>query len=386
MRKLLNWRILPLLALGLWLLVTLQLATSVDAALVTLEFRSVKAVLWLASGGFIAILVVIVIAQWPTQAQKIGRTQLQLASYRTDGLILCNAAGRVQWHNRAAEAVMKEATLPDELQSQLKESKTKRQLSWKIIPLNGRRYSVQIIPLAKTEFAIILHPVKDNTTQNSLYDNFIRRIVHDMRNPLAGIIGHATNLRFVDNPGNAQQAAATIEKEAQRLSRLVDSMLFDARLAYVPLNIEHFDLLDVIEEAVYAVEDAVYHQGKTIQVLAPPEHLPFSGDRDLLLRALGNLIDNAVKYTADDGIIHIKVDAQPDLYHLTVQDNGIGIPADYLPDRIFQPLVRVRNNGDGSGLGLSIVHKIVTVHHGTIQVQSNEDGTTMLIRLPRTVQ
>ena len=220
--------------------------------------------------------------------------------------------------------------------------------------------------------------------KNTFYENFIRRIVHDLRNPLAAIIGHAANLSQAPTvePEAWRKSIHTIENEAQRLTRLVDSMLFDARLAYVPLQPQTIDFADVLEEALYTHEDRAAREGKSLSLNVPPNPTPFEGDRDLLLRAFENLIDNSLKYSREGCAVTVRLIDAPTYYVVTVQDNGDGIPPDYLPERIFEPLVRARQAGSGSGLGLSIVRKIIEMHGGSINAQSRlGTGTTMTVRL-----
>lgn len=156
----------------------------------------------------------------------------------------------------------------------------------------------------------------------------------------AAIIGHAANLYTTGAVQNTalRESAATIEREAQRLARLVDSMLFDARLAYVPLERATFDLADVVEEAVYAHDERAAQEGKSLEVLAPPDAMPVEGDRDLLARTFENLIDNSLKYTGSDGSVQIQIEAQPGGYAVQLVDNGMGIPPDYLPEILYQTL------------------------------------------------
>ena len=117
---------------------------------------------------------------------------------------------------------------------------------------------------------------------------------------------------------------------------------------------------------------------------SPPGPMRLEGDRDLLVRAFENLIDNSLKYSGADGRLHISLQTEPNAFVIQFADNGEGIPAEYLPDRIFEPLVRARSQGSGSGLGLSTVRKIIEMHGGTITAQSREGaGTTMTVRLAR---
>jgi signal transduction histidine kinase len=161
-------------------------------------------------------------------------------------------------------------------------------------------------------------------------------------------------------------------------------MLFDARLAYVPLEIRQHDLADILEEALFAHEERAHQAGKAMEMDVPPSPMPLEGDRDLLTRAFENLIDNSLKYSGADGRLRIRLETQPNAYLIQFEDNGEGIPPEFLPDRIFEPLVRARSHGSGSGLGLSTVRKIIEMHGGTVSAQSRLNaGTTMTIRLPR---
>jgi signal transduction histidine kinase len=213
----------------------------------------------------------------------------------------------------------------------------------------------------------------------------MRRIVHDMRNPLAAIVAHAGNLRA--GPGGdlaAQNTAAIIENEAGRLTRLVDSLLFDARLSYVPPALEMIDLGDLLEAVYYQYDERAAREGKRMEIEKPPEPALAEVDHDLLVRALGNLIDNSLKYTPPGGSIALSLEVEPDQYRLKVTDTGEGIPPEYLPDRIFEALVRARPRDGGSGLGLSIVRKIAELHGGSVHAESIRGaGTTLTLCLPR---
>jgi signal transduction histidine kinase len=249
------------------------------------------------------------------------------------------------------------------------------------------RVNVQAAPLSDGSISVVTRLLQGEIDQNAFYERFIRRIVHDMRNPLAAIIAHAGNLYATPPSETAamQNAARTIETEAQRLTRLVDSMLFDARLSYVPINAERFDVRDVIEEVMFQHDERAIREGKSIEVEMPPDPSPIEADRDLLLRAVSNLVDNSLKYSKASASVRIVLEKSGAVYKLAVIDTGDGIPPDYLPNKIFEPLVRARKDGvSGSGLGLAIVKKIIDLHTGSITAQSTlGEGTTVIITLKR---
>jgi signal transduction histidine kinase len=281
--------------------------------------------------------------------------------------------------------------LRPEVQRLIQRAQSAQRLTSQSLSLNeDERIKIQVTPLPDGSLSVIARPLQNDAAPTVFYDRFIRRIVHDMRNPLAAIIAHASNLSSLEDgrmdSTNWKNTIQIIENEAQRLTRLVDSMLFDARLSYVPLDMQQLDLMDVIEEVYFQHDERAIREGKRIEMEMPLTNAPLEADRDLLVRALSNLLDNSLKYTAHGTVVRIHLEMDDANYRLSVSDNGEGIPPDFLPDRIFEPLVRVRasDGGGGSGLGLSIVRKIVEMHHGSIGIESKlGEGTTITIGLPK---
>ncbi len=313
-----------------------------------------------------------------------------LAEKTGDALLVYTPNGDVAWSNHAGRNLFpRTATVPSNMLALAQRAQKRQNIVTQVVPFDGaRRYSVQAIPLPDAHTALIIRANTNDGGRSQFYENFIRRIVHDMRNPLAAIIGHAANLRGVGiaDADQVERSAATIEHEAQRLSRLVDSMLFDARLAYVPLAPERLDLVELVEEAMYILEEQTLETDKQIALEMPSEPAQIEGDRDLLARAFENLLDNSLKYTDNNGRVLVRLEVRPDGHYLSFSDNGMGIPPEYLPHRIFEPLVRAVQGGGGSGLGLSIVKKIIEMHGGTIRAESKVGkGTVMMVYLPKRI-
>jgi signal transduction histidine kinase len=380
-----SYRVLFGAGLALWLLMTLFLAIE-PVNLVTVRFSSGFAFLWFTAGVGLLVLLLLGIGRRPRRSWTSQYTAI--SAYLNEGIVICSPKGRVQWYNDAgSELVADGKTLPESARALLERARMSGRVAIQTIPVReGVRLSVQAFPLNRSTFALVCRPLSSDNSRSTFYENFIRRIVHDMRNPLAAIIGHAANIS--QSPGVEPEAwrksATTIESEAQRLARLVDSMLFDARLAYVPLEPAMLDLVDVIEEAVYAREEIAQRENKSLEIEAPPDTMRAEGDRDLLVRAFENLIDNSLKYSDAGAQVRVRLEDQTSNYAIYFIDNGIGIPPEYLPDRIFEPLVRARSHQTGSGLGLSIAKKIFEMHGGGIVAQSKlGQGTTMTVRLPK---
>lgn len=384
------YRILYIAGILGWIALTFLLDQYAQAAgipLVTVRFFTSISLIWLMIGiGLFLAGILNLLRTRSSSSQWITRFE-SLSVYLNEGVVVCDTKGRVKWHNDTAKDLLQGSALNPNLRVLIKRAQSNKGIALQVLAVGeGLRYSVQALPLDRRTFALISRPLQSGGQQNTFYESFIRRIVHDMRNPLAAIIGHAANMRQSSNvePEAWRKSVATIEGEAQRLARLVDSMLFDARLAYVPLELKMIDLADVLEEALYAQDERAQSDGKVLEMDSPPGPMRLEGDRDLLVRAFENLIDNSLKYSGTDGRLHISLQTEPNAFVIQFADNGEGIPAEYLPDRIFEPLVRARSQGSGSGLGLSTVRKIIEMHGGTITAQSREGaGTTMTVRLAR---
>ena len=366
-----------------WILGTLYLGL-MQSATIHLQFDSTVTLVWF-MGGFALMIAVVAGGDTLIKSEATPPNYYnRLSSYLSEPIVVCTEHGLITWQNEASKPLFPpDVTITGRFKNILERSARTKRVAMQVLALDEQnRYSAQVIPLEDDTFALVLRQVHQQ--DNPMYDHFIRRIVHDMRNPLAGIIGHAMNLQHIESTERDtwMQSAETIEKEAQRLAKLVDSMLFDARLAYMPLDIQCLDLMDIVEESFFAHEENAFKSGKSIEIEAPQERLMIEGDRDLLVRAFGNLIDNSMKYSDEDGHLTIRVESYKNRCIIYFQDNGDGIPEKYLPDRIFEPLVRGRSTGSGSGLGLSIVKKIIEMHHGQIKAENRlPKGATMTVTL-----
>jgi two-component system, OmpR family, sensor histidine kinase CiaH len=213
---------------------------------------------------------------------------------------------------------------------------------------------------------------------------FVSDASHELRTPLAVIRANAEFLQQ-EQPDNAE--VKDIVGETDRLSGLVDSLLAVARdddsvrALHMPV-----DLSEVVTSTVASLQPLASEHGLELTD-AVPQTLMVSGDRDQLRQVIVILVDNAVRYTAAGGRIHVQARPDGSSALLTVHDTGIGIPASAL-ERVFERFYRgddARNRQSGGvGLGLAIARELVTRHGGKISVTSTEGaGSTFTIRLPR---
>jgi heavy metal sensor kinase len=222
-----------------------------------------------------------------------------------------------------------------------------------------------------------------------------RRLVadasHELRTPLASMRAELdVSLRADDLSPAAREVLASVRDDVDRMSRTVDDLLTlaeadDHRLA---LGRGQVDLQQLARQAGRAIQPIAAHRAVTVEVNGQPALV--DGDPERLRQAVGNLLDNAVKFSPDGGRVAITTRNSGGVARLTVTDEGPGVPPEDRA-RIFERFFRgdssrTRGTG-GSGLGLAIVHEIVTAHGGRVWAEEAEPpGSTFSIELPGTSQ
>lgn len=234
-------------------------------------------------------------------------------------------------------------------------------------------------------------------------DEFLAMVSHELRNPLAAIGCQIAVLRRARGaPAEVAAAADVLERQFRQLARLVDDLFDLTRIAEgkIELRKERVALAAVVEAAVETCRTLIEAKGHTLAVTLPPEPVYLHADPLRLAQVLGNLIDNAAKFTAASGRIWLSAQAEaqgPEASEevvIRVRDSGIGIPADLLP-RVFdlftqarRPLERRRaGRRAGLGLGLTLAQTLVALHCGTITAKSGGPGrgSEFIVRLSCTV-
>jgi signal transduction histidine kinase len=211
---------------------------------------------------------------------------------------------------------------------------------------------------------------------------FLAMAAHELRRPLAPIRSAAAMLGRLDadDAGALARLQTIIERQVAHLSRLVDDLLDLSRADTGKLRLECsvVDLRDVIEAAVEACRPALVRRRQRLLVVVPPTPLEVEGDPVRLAQVVGNLLDNACKFTPDAGAIELLAALDGDLAVLSVADSGIGIAPAALA-HVFEPFAQdVSSPGvddSGLGLGLTLVSELVAAHGGCVVVHSAGAGT-----------
>jgi two-component system, OmpR family, sensor kinase len=220
--------------------------------------------------------------------------------------------------------------------------------------------------------------------------SFLRRLDHEIKNPLTGLRAALVNLQEARESDEHSRAVTNAGRALERLTRLLTDLrklsdLEERTIERFPVNVP-----DLLEDVVTAIHTLPICQGREISVLIPKVPSPFPtiiGDRDLLVLAVYNLVENALKFTTEEDSIEVRALEDGRTIVIEVADSGSGIPAEDL-SKIFEELYRGSNarGTEGSGLGLALVNRIAALHRGGVGVRSSQmepRGTVFSLRLPR---
>lgn len=207
---------------------------------------------------------------------------------------------------------------------------------------------------------------------------------HEMRTPLTIIRAIVEITRSKRRPVEQyEQALDEIYEESSRLRHLVESLLALARENKTPdLNMETVSLDELLQDTLEALRPLAERKGLALSCHIPGD-LQITGDYEALARLFLNLLDNAIKYTAQ-GAVSITGEQQEGGVQVSVADTGCGIPTEHLP-HVFERFYRAdaARTAGGSGLGLTIARQVVEAHGGSIEISSREhSGTTVTVLLP----
>jgi len=217
---------------------------------------------------------------------------------------------------------------------------------------------------------------------------FLRRLDHELKNPLTGLQAALTNLQEAESDEQTRQAVENANQAASRLGQILKDLRKLSELEYQMLECRSLDVEQLVSEMVDAASAVPAHNGRDVKLLVSkvPDLPSVLGDRDMLGLAFYNLIDNALKFTTPADDIEIRVREDGRSLFVEVADSGAGIPQQE-HSLIFEDLYRGENarESEGSGLGLPLARRIVHLHGGEISLRSDPAqgrGTVFIIRLP----
>ena len=255
------------------------------------------------------------------------------------------------------------------------------------IPLaDGRTLYASVSRVEHIGYVAVMQDISELKRLDQMKSDFVATVSHDLRNPLATIQGYA-DLLIEALDGVTQGFAKRIRFTAEEMAGLISDLLDLGKLeAGLELAREPCQLDELIPKAVEAALFQAESKGLTLGVELGPQAPPVLGDAVRLRQVLDNLISNAIKYTSQGGEVTVHLRHDADQVIVQVEDSGIGIPRDALP-QLFGKFYRVPGphtaEVPGTGLGLAIVKSIVELHGGHVWVESEVgEGSNVGFSLP----
>lgn len=314
----------------------------------------------------------------------------------SEGVVLLNDLLQPVIANRAARGLLRfgarSTSLPDEVMSIARRAITARERVEDVIELwNPSRTSVRVSAESLDEERGVVLALRDISTEqraNRIRRQFVAHASHELKTPVASIqaLSEAINSAVGDDPETVEDFAQRLLVETARLGKLIEDLLDLSRLE----DPGSFSRRPVLVSRV-ALEEL-----EMIRARAERSHISLEadveenvwtqGDEHQLSLLIRNLLDNAVRYTSEQGTVRLEVGALEDQVTIIVRDNGIGIPLK-AQARVFERFFRVdeartRDEG-GTGLGLAIVRHVADLYGGRVELRSEfGEGSTFMVYLP----
>ena len=311
----------------------------------------------------------------------------------TVGVVVASAEGEVLFRNRVASGltgalhadVLVDEAIDVHLRGALS-GENRRQ----VIELFGPPSRVVLVAAYPIDEGGALATIEDITERSRLdavRTDFVANISHELKTPVGALAVLAEALADETEPEVIRRLSLKMVEESIRAGRTIDDLLELSRIELGGEAIKEAVAVGlVIAEAVDRVRTLADRRGVVLRVVEPGDRLKVLGDRRQIVSALGNLVENAIKYSESGKLVEVSASTDGLNVDMRVRDEGMGIPTRDL-DRIFERFYRVdrarsRETG-GTGLGLAIVRHVATNHGGDVLVSSVEgEGSTFTLRIP----
>lgn len=221
---------------------------------------------------------------------------------------------------------------------------------------------------------------------DKMKNDFISSVSHELRTPLTAIKGWAETMQLdgCKDQRTVEKGISIIVKEAERLNGIVEEVLDFSRIQQdrMVLIMDKIDILAELDESIYMQRERATAENKHIVYEEPEMLSPVLGDKNRLRQVFINIIDNALKYSDEGGVVTINVQQLENSIVITIADNGCGIPEKDLP-KVKQKFYKANQTVRGSGIGLAVADEIMKLHNGSLNIDSTEGvGTTVTITIP----
>ncbi|MCB0967026.1 MAG: sensor histidine kinase [Ilumatobacter sp.] len=321
--------------------------------------------------------------------------RFELVEQHRVGAVVSDDRGRVLWRNPAAAAmsgthvgVLVDESVERHIAAALADGQSRE-----VLEMYGPPKVVLVVDahrLASGGVVVFIDDVSERRRIEQVRTDFVANISHELKTPVGALAVLAETLEDETDPETIRRVVDRMQGEAARAARTIDDLLELSRIELGgERSIEPIRLPDVISEAMGRVAELAAQREVGVSNLMAADRfadIVVQGDRRQLISALGNLVENGVKYSEPGGLVQVRARYYDGIVEISVTDEGIGIPQRDL-DRIFERFYRVdkarsRETG-GTGLGLSIVRHVAQNQGGDVAVTSVEgEGSTFTLRLP----
>ncbi len=257
-------------------------------------------------------------------------------------------------------------------------------------------FNLQVSPVVQQDgrmngLIAVFHNITELKKMEKMRREFIANVSHELKTPLTSIKGFAETLQegAVHEEESAHRFLDIICRQCSRLENLVNDILSLSQIESngLSLHVQEVSLNKTINSVVTLYDEKIRDKGHRIEKRLNNDLPLIRADQQMVEQVIANLLENAIKFTPDNGRITIRTEESATHVRLDVSDTGIGVPPEHLP-RLFERFYRVdkarsRDLG-GTGLGLAIVKHIVQAHSGKVEVHSEVNkGTTFSVFLPK---
>jgi two-component system sensor histidine kinase SenX3 len=307
------------------------------------------------------------------------------------GVLVAAPTGAIVYRNLAADAFRGTHTgalVDDQVSATVKQAQTGERVV-RIVELQGPPKSwlaISAEPTPEGGAVITTEDVTERMRIDSMRTDFVTNISHELKTPVGAIAVLAEALIDERDPDVVRRLADHLVEESHRAVRTIDDLLQLSQIESNKPGDTVVDLTSVIQAAIARGRIVDAGRGVEVSTFDDRRRVHIRGDERQLVSAVGNLVENAVKYSQPGDVVQVRLRVDDRSVEIMVADQGIGIPARDL-DRVFERFYRVdkarsRETG-GTGLGLSIVRHVATNHGGEVLVSSQEgEGSTFVLRLP----
>ena len=257
------------------------------------------------------------------------------------------------------------------------------------LPYSNGAYESRLYPISIDEALIVIRDITEQAKLNEMKSDFINRASHELRTPLTSAMLMTELIQEGGTPEELDEYWRTLKSELNRQKILIDRLLMAGRLesGMLKLEVRPMDLVPILEESMMAVKPIASKRRVTLSLTTSRTSVQILGDKSGLQQVFINLINNAAKFSPEEGSVNIRVSETEEEVLIEIADNGVGIPQDAIA-YLFERFYRAKNvtiaEIPGSGIGLYIVKSIVDELGGRIEVNSVIDqGTTFTLHLQR---